>query len=320
MYYLGIDTSLYTTSLAVVDDKFNLIWEKRIPLTVEKGHRGLRQSEALFLHIKNLPISFEELALNVDGGYRAIVVSSTPRPIAGSYMPVFKAGQSLATALSSMLKIPLYFVSHQEGHIMAGIVDNRELLVEEKFLAAHFSGGTSEFVNVKKGFTNYFEIDPSLSGLDLHAGQFVDRVGVALGLPFPAGKYLEELALNARSFNISFPAAVKKAGFSFSGAETMAIKLINQGEPKEEIAYGVLRMIANTIEKATLMESKKHGLKKVLLVGGVMANSLIRQRLINRLEHPAVGIKLFFARPELSTDNAVGVALLGMLLDTKHKR
>ncbi|HZJ84525.1 MAG TPA: peptidase M22 [Syntrophomonadaceae bacterium] len=320
MYYLGIDTSLYTTSLAVVDDKFNLIWEKRIPLTVEKGHRGLRQSEALFLHIKNLPISFEELSLNVNGGYGAIAVSSTPRPITGSYMPVFKVGESQAIGLSTMLKIPLYLVSHQEGHIMAGIVDNRELLAEAEFLAAHFSGGTSEFINVKKGFTNYFEIDTCFSGLDLHAGQLVDRVGVALGLPFPAGTYLEELALNARSFNISFPAAVKKAGFSFSGAETMAIKLINQGEPKEEIAYGVLRMIANTIEKAILMESKKHGLKKVLLVGGVMANALIRQRLINRLEHPAVGIKLFFARPELSTDNAVGVALLAMLLDTKHKR
>lgn len=315
MYYLGIDTSAYTTSIAVVDNNFNIIWDKRIPLTVKKGDRGLRQSEALFLHIQNLPLLFQELAKNIDVNYKALAVSSTPRPVINSYMPVFKAGESVAISISSMLKIPLQLVSHQEGHIMAGIANNRKLLDEEKFLTVHFSGGTSEFIQVTRGTKDYFDIDLGISGLDLHAGQLVDRVGVALGLPFPAGKEMEELALKATNYDISIPSAVKKIGFSFSGAETMAIKLISQGVPHEEIAFAVLRTIANTIEKCVLIECEKYKTNQVLLVGGVMANSLIRKRLIERLEHPAVGMKLCFATPQLSTDNAVGVALLGMVLD-----
>ncbi len=318
MFYLGIDTSLYTTSLAVVDEKFNILWEKRMPLTVEQGERGLRQSEALFYHIKNLPLLFQALSNHLEIEYKAIAVSAKPRPIVDSYMPVFKAGEAVATSLSSLLRIPLYSVSHQEGHIMAGIAHNLNLLAEDEFLAIHFSGGTSELLHISKGRSNnYFNINISLAVLDLYAGQFIDRIGVALGLPFPAGQELEKLALCATDYNIAIPAAVKKEGFSFSGAETMAIKLIEKGAPKAEIAYAVFRNIANSIEKAILLTAEKYKCKNVLLVGGVMANSLIRIRLKERLEHPAVGMKLHFATPQLSTDNAVGVALLAMILDNK---
>ncbi|NLB89290.1 MAG: peptidase M22 [Syntrophomonadaceae bacterium] len=316
--YLGIDTSAYTTSIAVVDDQFNIVWDKRIPLEVKKGDRGLRQSEALFLHIKNLPLLFSELSANRDFSYKAMAVSSIPRPIANSYMPVFKAGEFQAISVSSMLNVPLYKVSHQEGHIMAGICNNKELLNEESFLAAHFSGGTSEFLEVKKGTTNFFDINMAKRGLDLHAGQLIDRVGVRMGLSFPSGPELEALALQATNFDVKIPSSVKAEGFSFSGAETMAAKLVEKNVPHTEIAFAVLRVIANTIEKCVLEECERYKTKKVLLVGGVMANSLIKKRLIERLEHPAVGIKLYFAEPHLSTDNAVGVALLGMLLNKKR--
>ena len=311
-YYLGIDTSAYTSSIAVVDSNFNIIEDKRIPLPVKKGNRGLRQSEALFLHIKNLPILLEELAQTSDFSYKAIAVSSAPRPLPNSYMPVFKAGESIGKAISSMLKIPLYLVSHQEGHIMAGLVDNQELLKEEKFLALHFSGGTSEFLQVKRGTNYFFDINVGMQGLDLHAGQLVDRVGVAMGLSFPAGQEMEALALKASNHEVTIPSAVKPEGFSFSGAETMAVNLINKGVAPAEIAFAVLRNIANTIEKCMVKECESIQTDKVLLVGGVMANSIIRARLKERLEHPAVGLKLFFAQPGLSTDNAVGVALLAV--------
>lgn len=317
--YLGIDTSAYTTSIAVVDEKFNIIWDKRIPLAVKKGDRGLRQSEALFLHIKHLPLLFSELAANTDYSYKAVAVSSVPRPVANSYMPVFKAGESHAISISSMLNVPLFKVSHQEGHIMAGIANNKELLNEERFLAVHFSGGTSEFLEVRRGTENYFDINIGKRGLDLHAGQLIDRIGVKMGLPFPAGRELEALALQAVNFDVRIPSSVKAEGFSFSGAETMAAKLVEKNMPYSEIAFAVLRVIANTIEKCVLEESEKYKTDKVLLVGGVMANSLIKKRLMERLEHPAVGIKLYFAEPHLSTDNAVGVALLGMLLDEKRE-
>ena len=311
-YYLGIDTSAYTSSIAVADSNFNIIEDKRIPLPVKKGNRGLRQSEALFLHIKNLPVLLEELAQTSDFSYKAVAVSSAPRPLPNSYMPVFKAGESIGKAISSILKIPLYLVSHQEGHIMAGLVDNQELLKEEKFLALHFSGGTSEFLQVKRGTNYFFDINVGMQGLDLHAGQLVDRVGVAMGLAFPAGQEMEALALKACNHEVTIPSAVKPEGFSFSGAETMAVNLINKGVAPAEIAFAVLRNIANTIEKCMVKESESIQTDKVLLVGGVMANSIIRARLKERLEHPAVGLKLFFAQPGLSTDNAVGVALLAV--------
>ena len=288
--FLGIDTSAYTTSIAIVDHKFNIILDERKILDVEKGQRGLRQSDALFLHIKNLPLLFEKITRGLP---------------------------SDAVAISKFTGAPLCAVSHQEGHIMAGILANPALLDREEFLAVHFSGGTSEILHVKKqGKMASMDIKVVAAGMDLHAGQLVDRVGVAMGLPFPAGKTIEKMALQSDQHNIPLiPSTIKGEGFCFSGAETRALQLVKQGECKEDIAYAVLRVIANTLEKILLVQTDKLGIKDVLLVGGVMANSLIRERLVKRLEHPAVGLNLYFAEPLLSTDNAVGVAFMAACAD-----
>lgn len=313
--FLGIDTSAYTTSMALVDENHTLVADMRFLLKVGQGKRGLRQSEALFQHVKNLPLVLQELQPYLRDEVAAIAASAFPCSTPGSYMPVFLAGLSQARSLSAFAGIPLFEVSHQEGHIMAGIYDNPELLQADSFLAIHFSGGTSELMRVKKGHNPFFHITTCLGGTDLHAGQLVDRVGVALGLLFPAGRSLEELALKADEADIPLiPAAVNHSGFSFSGAETRALSFIEQGYPPEQIALAIFRMIANTLEKIILNEYEQSGIKEVLLVGGVMANSLIRERLHKRLEHPAVGLKLYFANPALSTDNAAGTALLASYL------
>jgi N6-L-threonylcarbamoyladenine synthase len=317
--FLGVDTSAYTTSIALVDEKLNLIADERLVLQVKLGQRGLRQSEALFRHVKNLPLLFKRLephfALQKPVG---IAVSAFPRNIPGSYMPVFLAGLSHSQAISAVTGIPLYSVSHQEGHIMAGVAGNHELLNRSSFLAVHFSGGTSELLRVTAGEKSIYNISLTQAGSDLHAGQLVDRVGVAMGLPFPSGRSMEKIALEASDDDIPLiPSAVSADGFSFSGAETRARALIEAGCPHGKVARAVFRTIANTLEKSLLAEFKQSGIKEALLVGGVMANQLIRRRLISRLEHPAVGMKLYFADPHLSTDNAVGVALLGVLLQQR---
>ncbi|MBO8159196.1 peptidase M22 [Thermosyntropha sp.] len=318
--YLGIDTSAYTTSLALVDEEGNIIRDERILLSVPKGKRGLRQSEAFFQHIKNLPLLFEKTR-GVIPGLKAIAVSCKPRPEENSYMPVFKAGESAAGILSLSADIPLYMVSHQEGHVMAGIYNNPVLLDKKEFLAVHFSGGTSEVLHIKSGVSSFFAIEECLSGLDIHAGQLVDRVGVAMGLPFPAGREMEKLALKVEGdVDIFIPSSVNRRGFSFSGAETMALRFLAEGIPKEKVAYAVLKVIANTLEKVLLMISEERKVRDVLLVGGVMSNSLIKARLIKRLEHPAVGLKLYFAYPHLSTDNAAGVALLAREIHRKNEK
>ncbi len=315
-YYLGIDTSAYTSSLAVVDESGQIFCDNRMVLEVPPGKRGLKQSEALFLHTKNLPQLIEKTQPDVFEDLRGIAVSAFPRPVQGSYMPVFLCGDAHARALAAAMRLPLYRVSHQEGHIMAGMADNQELLGRKELLAVHFSGGTSEILHVRRGEKNYFDIDCTMAGRDLHAGQLVDRVGVALGLKFPAGKALEKLAdgLTVDHEIPVLPAAVSRRGFSFSGVETRAQALIAGGAAPEAVAFAVFRVIANTLEKCLLQESEKAGIKDVLLVGGVMANQRIKERLRTRLEHPAVGLKLYFAQPVLSTDNAVGTAMLAAII------
>ena len=199
---------------------------------------------------------------------------------------------------------------------MAGLKGNEELMAKDEFMACHFSGGTSEVLLVRRGQKEVFDIDITMAGSDLHAGQLVDRVGVAMGLSFPAGKSMEELALELKQDDFpAIPSAVKENAFSFSGPETCALKLLQEGKPAGAVAGSVFRVIANTLEKCLLKTAAKSGLREVLLVGGVMANTLIRQRLLDRLEHPAVGLKLYFADPRLSTDNAVGIAMLAAYLE-----
>ena len=148
MTVLGIDTSNYTTSLALVSDD-GFVQTRRI-LEVKKGECGLRQSDALFLHTVNLPELFPELfekyreKFSTEAKIDAVAYSAYPRDVAGSYMPCFLAGQSAASAVASSLSVPLMRFSHQAGHIMAAL---KTCGAEEKmggeFFALHLSGGTT---------------------------------------------------------------------------------------------------------------------------------------------------------------------------------
>lgn len=308
---LGIDTSNYTTSVCVIDETGNILKEERQLLKVEKGERGLQQSAAVFQHVRNLPVLLEKVGSLQ--GLQAICVSIRPRPEEGSYMPVFLAGEGAARSLAAAFGVPLYRTSHQEGHISAGEA-TAGAIPEDEFLAVHLSGGTSDLLWVKRQAVGY-EIRQIGCSKDLHAGQFVDRVGVALGLPFPAGPHLEKLArtVGESASSIRLPAPVDGYNWSFSGPETAARKLIHAGVSPAEIARAVESAIAKGLEKVLRKAIEETTLKTILIVGGVAANLYIRERIRNRLQHPAVGARLFFADPRYSTDNAFGVARIGLL-------
>ncbi|WP_027340159.1 O-sialoglycoprotein endopeptidase [Halonatronum saccharophilum] len=308
---LGIDTSNYTTSVALLNASGELVDERRSVLEVQCGERGLRQSEALFQHLKNLPRLISEIGDSFEGDLTKVVVTSSPRSKAGSYMPVFLVGLGQAQSLTSMMNIPLKKVSHQEGHLMAGLWSAEKRL--NKFLAVHLSGGTSDILKVKfVAKDKSFEVDELGESNDLHAGQFVDRVGVKMGLPFPAGPHLEELAKEGNLDTLSIPSSVKGYNMSFSGPTSAAMRAIEEGKSKKDIALALQRSIANSLEKVLKKGIEEEGIKDILIVGGVAANEYIRDRLRTRLEHKAVGAKLYFADPKYSTDNAVGVAVLGL--------
>mgnify|MGYP005836821453 CR=1 FL=1 len=311
---IGIDTSCYTTSLALVDKRKNLLWEKRIVLDVPLGQRGLAQSEGFFKHVSNMPLLFADLQKHLSGKQiKAVAASVRPRPVENSYLPVFRVGESQGRSLAAVLSVPFVEVSHQEGHLAVGLW-SAGLQLPKPFLAIHISGGTTELLLVKEPERkdNFFQIDILGSSLDLHAGQLVDRVGVALGMSFPAGKDLEALANQGEAGKEVLPSAVRGYNLSFSGAETKALRLIEAGSKAADVALAVLQCLANSLEKIIRKAILQYQISQVLLVGGVAANQYLRQRLSKRLEHPGVGVKLHFAKPQFSSDNAVGTALLGL--------
>ncbi|MBO8163132.1 MAG: O-sialoglycoprotein endopeptidase [Brevibacillus sp.] len=306
---LGIDTSNYRTSLCLAREDGEIVAEARKLLKVKEGKRGLQQSEAVFQHVMNLPELSDQLRLD-KWRIAAVCASEKPRPLEESYMPVFKVGEGLAKCLSVFLDVPYYLTSHQEGHIAAGEYSASERPQGDRFLAVHLSGGTSELLACTRHECGY-RIKKIGGSIDLHAGQLVDRVGVALGLPFPAGPYVEELARQAAgTFRVA--SSVDGLNFSFSGPEAALLRAISRQEvPPAEIARAVEQCLANTLEKV-LRKSVEQGYgRQILIVGGVAANQYIRERLIKRLEHTAVGAKLYFCDPPYSGDNAYGVAMLG---------
>ncbi|HHV63621.1 MAG TPA: O-sialoglycoprotein endopeptidase [Peptococcaceae bacterium] len=307
MLFLGIDTSAYTTSLAVVDDKKALVWEKRQLLQVPHGEKGLAQSEAFFQHIQVLPQMLETVPPDIWAELKGIGVSTAPRPIEGSYMPVFTAGKAIASSLASALRIQLVTTSHQEGHLAAGEV-SASGLDQQNFLAVHISGGTTEVLKVAKTTPGKYEITILGQSSDLHAGQFIDRVGVKLGLPFPAGKELEKLAQKAAPGSASLlPSSVKGYEMSFSGVESAVQRLIEEKKRPADLARAVEGCIVRTISKVLEKAIAETNLHHVLLVGGVASNAYFRKEITRKLNSQA---SFYWAKPEYSSDNAYGVACL----------
>lgn len=299
--YLGFDTSNYTTSAAAVASDI-LINERKI-LEVKEGSRGLRQSDALFLHIKNMPGIYSELSKKADTlNVGAVGVSTRPRSVEGSYMPVFLAGVAQARTVADTLKVPLFEFSHQDGHIMAGIYSSEIEFSDEPFLSVHMSGGTTEIL---KTVYNGYNFDCEIIGgtKDISAGQVTDRVGVAAGLKFPCGAELDALSRCAKE-EIKLPISVDGGFFNFSGLETKAVVILKE-KSIEDVAKGVFLAISKTLAQALEFCVRKTGIKRILIAGGVASNSFIRDYLEKNID-----AKVFFASPELSCDNAVGIALL----------
>ena len=183
---LGFDTSNYTTSAAVFG---NGTAENRGKLlTVPEGALGLRQSDALFQHVKRLHLMVEQL--RADGAIdqiAAVGASTQPREVEGSYMPCFLVGEGEGRTLAAALGVPFYPCSHQQGHVAAAAWSaGREDLMDKPHLAWHLSGGTTELLRVEpEGHTVRAEVIGVTC--DIAAGLLVDRAGVLLGMSFPAG-------------------------------------------------------------------------------------------------------------------------------------
>lgn len=300
MVTLGIDTSNYATSIAVVDNLHHrVLVHKKQFLPVEQGKLGLRQQDALFHHIKNLTDMLE--TLKEEYGFNqleAIGVSTKPTSEENSYMPCFLAGKLTAQAFSTALKIPLLETSHQIGHLQSVLFDiNCEGLYEKEILMLHVSGGTTDILLAKNG-----QVVKTLgSSKDLFAGQAVDRLGVKLGFPFPAGEYVSKLAL-ACDETFSPKISVKGCDCNLSGLENQCDKLLKDGFSKEYVAKYTLSFIAHSLLKMIENAQKEHSGLPLVLAGGVMSSQVIKEIITKKLPYAQ------FAQPMFSQDNAIGAA------------
>lgn len=220
-------------------------------------------------------------------------------------MPVFRAGESQARAAASLLRVPFYPASHQEGHVRAAMVD-AGIDETKPFLALHLSGGTTEILLSEEGKLTLLG-----GSLDLHAGQLVDRTGVRLHMPFPAGPSLEKLAMEGKAQGL-IGVSIKGVSCNMAGAENKVMRWIESGDmPKAQIAAEVFDFLCRSILRMIAAAGEQTGARQALLAGGVASSTLLRGMLLERAKKTRLGCKLRFARPELSGDNAVGVALLG---------
>lgn len=305
--YVGIDTSNYTTSVAVADEKGAVVANLKLPLPVKEGGRGLRQSEAVFAHVKNLPQLMPQLeAILREYEPQAVGVSVRPRDAEDSYMPCFLTGEVAAESLAAGLHLPVFRFSHQSGHLAAALYSSgaAQVLAGRSFGAFHVSGGTTEMLLVHPKDYD-FAVELVGGSADLHAGQAVDRIGVALGLSFPCGPALEKLA-EANTQKIPKPRiSVKEGVCNLSGLENLALELYRSTGDKALTAAFVLRFLTETLAKMSVWLREEKGLLPILFAGGVMSNRIIAAGLRERL-----GADIYFAEPAFSADNAAGVALL----------
>lgn len=310
---LGIDTSNYTTSAAAYAPELPQPVSAGRLLEVGDGGCGLRQSDAVFAHVKNLPEIVAEATRRFDGEIAAVGVSARPRDAEGSYMPCFLTGVAAASAAASALRVPLYEFSHQANHVAAAaFAAGRPELLRQPFLAWHLSGGTSELLLVRPDEEKIILCERVGGTSDLAAGQAIDRAGVMLGLRFPCGRALDALSLRAETPPAPARLSVKGLEMSLSGLENKARALAEAQETPERIARFVLETVLLSVARVTEGALRQYGALPILCAGGVMCNTLIRARMEKQFS-------AHFADAAFSADNAAGCAVLAYLKNERAR-
>ena len=300
MSVIGFDTSNYTTSIAVFNGIDGVNCSKLLP--VKTGELGLRQSDAVFHHTKSLPELSGRLFSDIQiDTVTAIGVSTRPRAVDGSYMPCFMVGYSHAKLLANVLGVPLIECSHQQGHVAASLWSaNRLDLMDQPHLAWHLSGGTTELLLVEPDGKNV-KCTRIGGTTDISAGQLIDRTGQMLGQPFPAGKYIDALSKDAKNKDL-FKVKCPGMEFSLSGVQNKVSAYYDACQDATETAGYVLRCICYAVFTATKNASQTYPGLPVVFSGGVASNEMLRNKI--------APLNPVFAKPEFSTDNAMGVAVL----------
>jgi N6-L-threonylcarbamoyladenine synthase len=308
---LGIETSCDETSTAVVrggDEVLSLIISSQADLHARYG--GVVPEIASRAHLETLLPAVGE-ALDIAGvGYAdldGIAVTRGPGLIGALLV-----GLTAAKAISFALDKPLLAVNHLEAHIYANFLHNSEL--EPPLLAFVVSGGHTILVYMP-AHRCYHVLGETL---DDAAGEAYDKVARFLGLGYPGGPAIDRVSSRGDPSAVPFPRALMRDGsynFSLSGLKTAVInhvrKLREKGEPVpvEDIAASFQAAVVEVQVDKIARAAREVGASRVVLAGGVAANTFLREKLHEELAD--TGTKLFYPPPRLCADNAAMIASLG---------
>lgn len=308
---LGIESSCDETSVAVLRGGREIlanVISTQIP--VHRKFGGVVPEIASRKHIVNIMPVLDE-ALHEAG----VTLADIDR-IAVAYGPglvgALLVGVSAAKTLAFALDKPLVAVNHLEGHIFANFLSHPDL--QPPFMALVVSGGHTSLVHVKD--YNHF----SLMGQtrDDAAGEAFDKVARVMGLPYPGGPQIDKLAKEGNPDAIDFPMALNEKGnyeFSFSGLKSAVLNYLNSMKLKHieinkaDVAASFQKSVVNILVHKAVEAARQTGMKKLVLAGGVAANSSLEEHLRRAAEEN--NLEFYYPSKILCTDNAAMIACRG---------
>lgn len=311
MKLLSIESSCDETAAAVVEDGTTVL-SNIVASQIEehKLYGGVVPEIASRRHIESISgVTREALAeANCDiSDIDAIAVTYAPGLIGALLV-----GVSFAKGLAMSAGLPLVPVHHIAGHIAANYISHPDL--KPPFLCLVVSGGHSHIVEVLD-YTKYRVIGRTR---DDAAGECFDKVARVLGYPYPGGKYIDRAAKEGSKTAIKFPHPKLSDGeydFSFSGLKTAVINMVHnaeqRGEPlvREDVAASFQKTVADILGEKLSAAAKALGYKKIVVAGGVSANSGIRTKMKNVCD--AIGAELYLPELKYCGDNAAMIGAQG---------
>lgn len=316
---LAIETSCDETSVAIIEDGRKIlanIISTQIP--THKIFGGVVPEIASRMHLDMINPIIKE-AMDESGlSFKDLdFISVTNRPgLIGSLI----VGVSAAKALALALDIPLVDVNHMYGHIAANYLAHQDL--EPPFVALIVSGGHTFLLEV----LDYNDFVVKGKTIDDAAGESFDKVARTLGLPYPGGPEIEKMARKGR-VTIEFPKALMEKGnynFSFSGVKTSVLNYVNSMKMKGEdlnvpdIAASFQESIVDVLEAKTFDLIEDLAYDKLVMAGGVVSNSYLKERMEKRANEE--GVRLYYPSPILCTDNGAMIGSAGHYAYMDDKR
>ncbi|MDN6731714.1 MAG: tRNA (adenosine(37)-N6)-threonylcarbamoyltransferase complex transferase subunit TsaD [Atopostipes suicloacalis] len=320
MLILAIETSCDETSAAVIKNG-DTICSNIVASQINSHKRfgGVVPEIASRHHVEYISLIIEEAMKEADVSFSdlaAVAVTEGPG-LVGALL----VGVNAAKAIAYAHDLPLIPVNHMAGHIYANQLIQA---LEFPLLALVVSGGHTELVYMKED--NHFEIIGETR--DDAAGEAYDKIGRVIGVPYPGGKHIDEMAQKGKD-TFDFPRAMMQDDnydFSFSGLKSSFINRVHNADQKGEelnkndLAASFQAAVIDVLVDKTIRAAKEYGVKQMILAGGVAANSGLRSRLTDAVNKELDDVFLTIPPLSLCGDNAAMIGAAAFLEDFEGKK